>query len=81
VAIRAFCVLPLLYAHATLRDLGATHAMLTAGGSVKISRAEVRTLLVAGLMALGSNRALRGLVERVKRRPFVIGARAAPAAV
>ena len=71
VAIRAFCILPLLYAYATLRDLAATHAMLRAGGSVKISRTEVRTLLVAGLVTLASNRALRDLVERVKRRPFV----------
>lgn len=81
VAIRAFCVLPLLYAYATLRDLTTTRAMLRAGGSVKISRAEVRTLLVAGLMTLGSNRALRGLVGLVKRRPFVLGPRSAPAAV
>lgn len=71
VAIRAFCVLPLLYAYATLRDLAATHAMLRAGGSVKISRAEVRTLLLAGLCSLASNRALRDLVARVRRRPFV----------
>lgn len=71
VAIRAFCILPLLYAYATLRDLAATHAMLRAGGSVKISRTEVRTLLVAALVTLGSNRALRDLVARVKRRPFV----------
>jgi farnesyl-diphosphate farnesyltransferase len=53
--------------------------MLRTGGSVKISRAEVRTLLFAGLMTLGSNRALRGLVERVKRRPFVLVSRSAHA--
>ena len=72
VAIRAFCVLPLLYAYATLRDLNGRDAMLRSGCSVKISRSEVRTLMVAGLMALCSNRALRRLVERVKRRPFVL---------
>ena len=78
VAIRAFCVLPLLFAYATLRDLARTHAMLRAGGSVKISRAEVRTLTVAALAALFSNRALRSLAGRVRRRPFLLFARAEP---
>jgi farnesyl-diphosphate farnesyltransferase len=71
VAIRAFCVLPLLFAYATLRDLAQSGAMLRRGGTVKISRREVRSLTVAGLAALLSNRALRGLVARVKARPFV----------
>lgn len=71
VTIRAFCVLPLLFAYATLRDLAASPLMLRAGGQVKISRAEVKSLTFAGLASLFSNRALRGLVERVKRRPFV----------
>ena len=79
VAIRAFCVLPLLYAYATLRDLAASRAMLRAGGSVKISRAEVRWLMVAGLACIGSNRALAALVRRVRTRPFVPGAAAAAA--
>ena len=70
VAIRAFCVLPLLYAYATLRDLSASRSMLRAGGSVKISRSVVRSLLVFGLAAVGSNTLLRRLVSRVKRRPF-----------
>jgi farnesyl-diphosphate farnesyltransferase len=70
VAIRAFCVLPLLFAYATLRDLAGSRAMLTPGGQVKISRREVRSLMVVGLLALLSNSALRGLVRRVKRRPF-----------
>jgi farnesyl-diphosphate farnesyltransferase len=71
VAIRAFCVLPLLFAYATLRDLSATRAMLRQGGSVKITRAEVRTLTAAGLLALFSNDALRSLVGRVRMRRFV----------
>ena len=70
VAIRAFCVLPLLFAYATLRDLSASRAMLARGGSVKITRAEVRSLTVAGLLALGSNRALRALAGRVRARRF-----------
>jgi hypothetical protein len=37
---------------------------------VKISRREVRSLMVAGLMALASNTALRRLVRRVSERPF-----------
>jgi farnesyl-diphosphate farnesyltransferase len=71
-AIRAFCVLPLLFAYATLRDLSGSRAMLTVGGSVKISRREVRSLMVAGVVALVSNGALRRLVRRVKVRPFTL---------
>ena len=71
VAIRAFCVLPLLFAYATLRDLARSTAMLRSGGSVKISRAEVKSLTAAGLLSLVSNRALRSLVRRVRARPFV----------
>ncbi|MDH5234184.1 MAG: phytoene/squalene synthase family protein [Gemmatimonadota bacterium] len=70
IRIRAFCVLPLLFAYATLRDLAGTRAMLTVGGSVKISRREVRSLMVFGLLAIVSNGALRRLVRRVKARPF-----------
>jgi farnesyl-diphosphate farnesyltransferase len=46
--------------------------MLREGGSVKITRAEVRTLTVAGLLALCSNHALRSLVDRVRARRFVL---------
>ena len=70
IAIRAFCVLPLLFAYATLRDLTRTGAMLEAGGNVKISRGEVRSLMIAGLAALFSNFALRRLVRRVKSKRF-----------
>ena len=70
IAIRAFCVLPLLFAYATLRDLAGSRAMLTEGGVVKISRREVRSLMIAGLLTIVSNRALRQLVARVKARPF-----------
>lgn len=70
VSIRAFCVLPLLYAYATLRELTRTDAMLRPGGTVKISRGEVKSLMVAGLAALGSNALLRRLVALVRERPF-----------
>ena len=69
-AIRAFCVLPLLYAYATLRELTGTDAMLRPGGTVKISRREVRSLMFAGLAALASNTLLRRLVAVVRERPF-----------
>lgn len=72
IAVRAFCVLPLLFAYATLRDLAGSRAMLTVGGTVKISRGEVKALMVAGLLALVSNTALRRLVRRVKARPFTL---------
>jgi farnesyl-diphosphate farnesyltransferase len=78
-AIRAFCVLPLLYAYATLRDLSASRSMLRAGGSVKISRGEVRSLMVVGLGVMCSNTLLRTLVARVRRRPFTPLALAAQA--
>lgn len=71
-AIRAFCILPLLFAYATLRDLSGSRAMLTRGGNVKISRREVKTLMVVGVLALVSNSAVRRLVRRVKSRPFTL---------
>ena len=70
VRIRLFCILPLLYAYATLRDLTRTSAMLRPGGSVKISRREVKALLTAGSLLVMSNGAVRWLVERVRRREF-----------
>ena len=70
--IRAFCVLPLLFAYATLRDLSGSRAMLQVGGQVKISRREVKALMIAGVLSLGSNAALRWLVKRVKTRPFTL---------
>jgi farnesyl-diphosphate farnesyltransferase len=70
--IRAFCVLPLLFAYATLRDLSGSRAMLTLGGQVKISRREVRALMFVGLLSLVSNAALRRLVRRVQLRPFTL---------
>jgi len=44
--------------------------MLTRGGQVKISRGEVKALMIAGLLSIGSNAALRRLVARVQARPF-----------
>jgi farnesyl-diphosphate farnesyltransferase len=70
VSIRLFCILPLLLAYATLRDLVQSTAMLRPGGSVKISRREVKSLLMTGAMLVMSNGGVRWLVARVRRRSF-----------
>ncbi|GAC1517346.1 MAG: phytoene/squalene synthase family protein [Gemmatimonadaceae bacterium] len=73
-SIRLFCVLPLLFAYATLRDLSHSRAMLREGGAVKISRREVKLLMVIGPLLAVSNRSVRWLVARVRARPLVLGA-------
>lgn len=73
VSIRLFCILPLLLAYATLRDLVQSTAMLRPGGSVKISRREVKSLLMTGAMLVMSNAGVRWLVARVRRRAFELG--------
>jgi farnesyl-diphosphate farnesyltransferase len=70
VSIRMFCILPLLLAYATLRDLVESTAMLRPGGSVKISRREVKSLLMTGSVLAMSNGGLRWLVSRVRQRSF-----------
>lgn len=64
VPIRLFCVFPLLFAHATLRELTRSTAMLAPGGSPRITRREVRKLLAGGTLLILSNRGLRWLAER-----------------
>ncbi|MBV9440899.1 MAG: squalene/phytoene synthase family protein, partial [Candidatus Eremiobacteraeota bacterium] len=68
--IRLFCVLPILYAIATLRELEASDHMLVRGGGVKIGRPEVRTLTVAASVSTLTNPSLRWLAERVAKRPL-----------
>ncbi|HEV2741081.1 MAG TPA: squalene/phytoene synthase family protein [Candidatus Elarobacter sp.] len=68
--IRLFCVLPVLFAVATMRELERSEAMLVPGGAVKIGRAEIRALVVAGSTSTLTNRSLRWLVDRVRKRPF-----------
>jgi farnesyl-diphosphate farnesyltransferase len=72
--LRLFCILPLLFAYATLRDLTRSRAMLRRGGTVKISRREVRTLMIAGITLAGSNAGIRWLVHRVRRAPTAASA-------
>ncbi|HYZ17099.1 MAG TPA: squalene/phytoene synthase family protein [Candidatus Acidoferrum sp.] len=69
--IRLFCVLPILFAIATMRELEQTDTMLVPGSAVKIDRAEVRALVVAATTSTMTNPSLRWLVERVRKRPFV----------
>lgn len=72
VSIRLFCLLPLLFAFATMRDLVQSTAMLRPGGTVKISRREVKSLLMAGPMLVMSNAGVGRLVARVRRRAFFL---------
>ena len=71
--IRLFCVLPVLFAIATMRELEQTDGMLVPGGSVKIARAEVRAIVVAASTTALTNPTLRWLVDRVRKRPLMFG--------
>ena len=73
--VRLFCVLPILFAVATMRELEQSDAMLAPGGSVKIARSEVHALVVAGTTSTLTNPSLRWLVERVRKRPFSLAFR------
>jgi farnesyl-diphosphate farnesyltransferase len=76
--IRLFCLLPILLAVATLREIERSTAMLVPGGGIKISRHEVRSLLLAGSLTTFSNRATRWLVAKAGRSPFSLGFAPAP---
>jgi farnesyl-diphosphate farnesyltransferase len=68
--IRLFCILPLMFAYATLRDITHTTSMLKSGGNVKISRSEVKALLLISPLAAVNNLLVRGLIQFVRHRPF-----------
>jgi farnesyl-diphosphate farnesyltransferase len=72
VPIRLFCVLPLLFAYATLRDLTRTPQALARREVVKISRREVKALTYFGFLVILSNRGLAWLADRAMRRPFLV---------
>jgi farnesyl-diphosphate farnesyltransferase len=72
VPIRLFCVLPLLFAYATLRDLTDIPHALARREVVKISRREVKSLTLFGFLVILSNRGLAWLADRAMRRPFVV---------
>lgn len=71
--IRLFCLLPVLFAVATLREIEKSSAMLQSGGGVKIDRAEVRSLILAGSLSTISNKSTRWLVSKTSRRRFKLG--------
>jgi farnesyl-diphosphate farnesyltransferase len=73
VQIRLFCLLPVLFAVATLREIERSTAMLQSGGAVKISRAEVRSLILAGSVSTISNKTTRWLVSKTSRQRFKLG--------
>jgi farnesyl-diphosphate farnesyltransferase len=68
--VRVFCSLPVLFAVATLRELERSEAMLEPGGGVKISRREVKAIMLAAPPATVTNTSLRLLVARVRRREY-----------
>ena len=72
VPIRLFCVLPLLFAYATLRDLTRTPQALARRDVIKISRREVKSLTIFGFLVILSNSGLGWLADRAMRRPFVV---------
>ena len=71
--IRLFCLLPVLFAVATLREIEKSSAMLQSGGAVKITRAEVRSLILAGSISTISNKTTRWLVSTTSRQRFKLG--------
>ena len=75
VRIRLFCVLPVLFAVATMREIERSEEMLVPGGQVKISRNEVKALIFAASTSTLTNYSLRWLVDRVRERPFDFGRR------
>jgi farnesyl-diphosphate farnesyltransferase len=70
IPIRLFCVLPLMFAYATLRDITQSDSMLRIGGNVKISRKEVKSLIMFAPLTVVSNHGIRWLVDRVRNHPF-----------
>lgn len=73
IQIRLFCLLPILFAVATLREIERSTDMLESGGGVKISRGEVRSLILAGSVSTISNKTTRWLVSKTSRKPFELG--------
>jgi farnesyl-diphosphate farnesyltransferase len=69
-SIRIFCALPLLFAHATLRDLTRSPGALSQRATVKISRAEVEAITVLSTLLVYSNGLLSWLIARTRARPL-----------
>ena len=69
-SIKRFCVLPLLFAIATLRELSNSSAMLQSGGRVKIRRKEVKLFVILSPFIIWSNRTVRWLANRTRKKPL-----------
>jgi farnesyl-diphosphate farnesyltransferase len=70
--IRLFCLLPIVFAVATLREIDRSTAMLESGGGVKISRREVRSLIIACAGAVWSNTLVHRLIDAAGKAPFLL---------
>ena len=68
--IKRFCILPLLFAIATLRELSNTDAMLKMDGQVKITRKEVKFFVHMSPLLTCSNRMVRWLANRTSHKPL-----------
>lgn len=66
IPVRLFCLLPLLFAYATLREINQSAHMLRIGGTVKISRTEVKSLILRGAISVVSNRLVSRLVSQLR---------------
>lgn len=75
IPIRLFCILPLILAYGTLREITQSTAMLQSGGVVKVTRAEVKSLMLMGPLTVLSNHSIRWLIEQVRHKPFILGAK------
>ena len=73
IPIRLFCILPLVFAYATLRDITGSTAMLKSGGNVKISRPEVKSLIMVAPFTVLSNFTIKRLIDQVRQQPFLLG--------
>ena len=68
--IKRFCILPLLFAIATLRELSNTDDMFKSGGQVKITRKEVKLLVIMSPLLICSNRMVRWFADRTFNKPL-----------
>ena len=72
IPIRLFCILPLVFAYGTLRDITGSTAMLRSSGTVKISRAEVKSLIMSAPLTVLSNPSIRWLINHVRKQPLLL---------
>jgi farnesyl-diphosphate farnesyltransferase len=71
-SIRLFCALPLLFAHATLREIIRMPDAVARKHVVKITRLEVKTLTALSFVSVCSNRVMAWLVARTRARPAAL---------